>query len=445
MTPQYPAYKDSGLDWLGGIPAHWETIKAKWVFASFSQKNCPDEQLLSATQEFGVVPRDMLEDRVMMPTGELVHFKLVEPGDFVISLRSFQGGIEYSNYRGLVSPAYTVLKNKRPIDKTYFKYLMKSFPFVSELQTSITGIRDGKNINYKDFAEIYLPVPPVQEQVRIAKFIEEKTAVINKFITHKQRLIDLLQEQKQVVVNTAVTQGLDPHVPRKPSGIEWLGDIPAHWRIQKIGYIAEVGNGSTPSRSNMQYWQNGTYPWLNSSSVNQSVITEADQYVTTTALDECHLPIVKPNSILVAITGQGKTRGTAALLTFEATINQHMAYITPLAKVLAPEYLHTFLQGSYTYLRFISDGQGGTKGALTCSDIKQFKVPIPPLSEQEAIVQKVKQSLRKIDATIERARREIELIEEYRTTLIATAVTGKINVATNQPPAVRGTGRQDHS
>lgn len=427
MQKRYPEYKESGLEWLGEIPIRWQVEKAKWIFFAVSQKNCPDEPLLSVTQEFGVVTRDDLENRVMMPMGELIAFKLVEPGDFVISLRSFQGGLEYSPYRGIVSPAYTVIRPRFRIQHRYFKYLLKSHPFISELQTTVTGIREGKNIGYKEFTEIRLPIPSFEEQNQIASYLDGKVGEIDAFVARKRQLIALLQEQKQAVINRAVTQGLDPHAPRKTIDVDWYQEIPAHWQLKKLGYLTKIGNGSTPSRGNARYWNGGNYPWLNSASVNQGIITEADQFVTSDALSECHLPIVKANSVLVAITGQGKTRGTAALLTFDSTINQHMAYITPITTSLDSKYLFRLLQGMYPYLRHISD-EGGTKGALTCEDVKRLKIPVPPLDEQKTIVTHLESEETHFEQAVIRAEQEIELIEAYRTSLIAHAVTGKIDV-----------------
>ena len=151
-----------------------------------------------------------------------------------------------------------------------------------------------------------------------------------------------------------MTRGLDPYVPLRESGIPWLGEIPAHWGIWKIGHFAAVGNGSTPNRDNADYWTEGLIPWLNSSVVNQEEVTEADQFITETAFRECHLPLVKSGSVLVGITGQGKTRGQAVVLSFEATINQHLAFITPKKSVVDPWFLRWALFTAYDFLRSIS-------------------------------------------------------------------------------------------
>ncbi|MGP1679951.1 MAG: restriction endonuclease subunit S, partial [Burkholderiales bacterium] len=208
----------------------------------------------------------------------------------------------------------------------------------------------------------------------------------------------------------------------------WLGEVPEHWEVWQIGHFSRVGNGSTPSRGNAAYWSGGHYPWLNSAYANQESVTQADQFVTDTALRECHLPIVPPASVLVAITGQGKTRGKAAVLRIEATINQHIAYITPREQIASADYVRLALHGAYAQLRSISDDSGSTKGALTCADINHFRLALPSLSEQAAILASVEVETRTCSAAIDRAQSEISLLREYRARLIADVVTGKLDV-----------------
>lgn len=171
----------------------WKKSHANEIFKSVSVKNKPGEQLLSATQDKGIIPRNMLEARVTMPAGETASFKLVEKGDFVISLRSFQGGIEYSEYRGLVSPAYTVLKPARQINNSYYKHYFKSYDFIGHLAVAVIGIRDGKQVSYEDFSFLKLPYPSVQEQKAIAKVLD---AAVNEVKLYEQRLAALQQQKK---------------------------------------------------------------------------------------------------------------------------------------------------------------------------------------------------------------------------------------------------------
>lgn len=158
---------------LNGFSNNWESLRADKIFDSVSLKGFGSEPLLSVTQDRGVIPRDMLTGRVTMPSGETTSFKLVEPGNFVISLRSFQGGLEHSDYRGLVSPAYTVLRATREIDVRFFRHYFRSADFIKRLSVAVIGIRDGKQVSFQDFCSIKIPFPPVEEQRAIATMLDE--------------------------------------------------------------------------------------------------------------------------------------------------------------------------------------------------------------------------------------------------------------------------------
>jgi len=194
----------------------------------------------------------------------------------------------------------------------------------------------------------------------------------------------------------------------------------------RIKHIGQVGNGSTPLRDNKAYWHGGTFPWLTSTVVNSDIIEEPTELVTDVALRECHLPIVRSDSILVAITGEGKTRGKAALLPYSATINQHMAFISPQPDVVNAKFLQLFLSGSYEILRMISEGTGSTKGALTCEQLSEFPVPLPPLNEQQKIASYTNLIKARLDALAQGIEKTIGLLQERRVALIAAAVTGKL-------------------
>lgn len=430
--PAYPAYKDSGIEWLGQIPAHWQLLRAKNVFRCIDiRSQTGDEELLTVSAKDGVVPRRTKSVTMFMAASYVGH-KLCWPGDLVInSLWAWANGLGMSRDHGLVSSAYGVY---RPLPHyaalwLYFDYLLRSTVYNWELNVRSKGVWTSRlQLTDKDFLSMAIVIPPVEEAEAISNFLQHTDRRVSRLIRIKRRLIELLNEQKQAVIHSAVTQGLDPDAPRKPSGVDWLGDIPTHWETWKISYFAKVGNGSTPSRTKPKYWTETGYPWLNSSTANQDVIVSADQFVTQIALDECHLPRVAVDSILIAITGQGKTRGKVAKLGIKATINQHLAYITIRKQIISPDYLHLYLSASYPRLRAISDDSGSTKGALTCEDIKHFNVVVPPIAEQNKLVCSVQAETSVQQNIIARTKREIELIREYRTRLIADVVTGKIDV-----------------
>lgn len=214
----------------------------------------------------------------------------------------------------------------------------------------------------------------------------------------------------------------------KSSGIEWLGDVPAHWDVTRIKYVAEVGNGSTPSRERPDYWDEGAFPWLNSSVVNSDPVAEAEQFVTGLALAECHLPIVRPPAVLVGITGQGKTRGMASRLLFEATISQHLVFLKPVNARIDVCFLRRVLEMAYPYLRRDTDAAGSTKGAITCEDLGNFGIPCPPADEQQGIVAYTGRMTLEFDDLVSEAQKAIDLLQERRTALISAAVTGQIDV-----------------
>lgn len=201
-----------------------------------------------------------------------------------------------------------------------------------------------------------------------------------------------------------------------------------HWEVKRLKFVARIGNGSTPNREDPAYWDGGTYPWLNSSVVNQEQVATADQFVTPLALAECHLPRIAPPAVLVGITGQGKTRGMATTLLFEATINQHLAYVKPDDTKAIVGFLRRVFDMAYAHLRSESENGGSTKGAITCEQIAELPIPVPPLDEQVDISERIDVALAKLARMSENAESAITRLSEYRSALITAATTGKIDV-----------------
>ena len=208
LNPNVPM-KDSGQIQFGEIPAHWDSVKMKYCFTQRSEKGFPDEPVLCATQSKGVIPQSLYENRVVVVNKGFEGLKLVKVGDFVISLRSFQGGIEYAYYQGIISAAYTILTPKDVRNSQYFKYLFKSHPFIQLLQTCVTGIREGQNINYGVLGNNFIPIPPIEEQNAIVEYIEAKTNKIDTMIEALKAEIDRLTEYKQRLISDVVTGQLN--------------------------------------------------------------------------------------------------------------------------------------------------------------------------------------------------------------------------------------------
>lgn len=273
-----------------------------------------------------------------------------------------------------------------------------------------------------------VPCPPLAVQHRVVTAMRDQAMALDQLVAAKQRVLELLSEKRKAIVGAAVTRGLDPKVKLRDSGVPWLGEIPAHWELWKVGHLAKVGNGSTPERDKAAYWSEGFFPWLNRSVVNQNEVTSSDQHVTEVALRECHLPRLQPGTVLVAITGQGKTRGQAVVLLIEATINQHMAFVAPDPELVDTWFLRWSFYRAYEYLRSISDDAGGTKGALTCEDVASLRIPVPPLDEQRAIVEHIARETAQLDAVRAATERTIALLKERRSALMAAAVNGQLDV-----------------
>ena len=320
---------------------------------------------------------------------------------------------------------------KQRMDGAFLFRCLQAKPVRVQLELAPNGVtRFG--IPKSEIGAMRLPVPSLPQQRSIASYLDRETARLDRLVAAKERVLGLLAEKRWALITCAVTRGLDSRVPLRDSGIAWLGEIPARWHIWMLAHLALVGNGSTPNRDNTDYWAGGTVPWLNSAVVNQEEATSADQFVTSAALRECHLPSVRRGSVLVGITGQGKTRGQAVVLSFEATINQHLAFITPQVIRLDAWFLRWALLAAYGFLRSISDDAEGTKGALTCEDISGLRVPVPTIDEQRSIVRYIATESAKIDALRTATERTIDLLNERRAALIAAAVTGQIDVSTGR-------------
>jgi len=205
---------------------------------------------------------------------------------------------------------------------------------------------------------------------------------VQRAIEAQERIIQTTTELKKALMHKLFTEGLR-NEPQKQTEI---GLIPKSWDVAVLGSLAKVGNGSTPKRANEAYWEGGTIPWLNSTKIHDRFITEAEQFVTSQAVKECHLPKVAQNSLLIAITGQGKTLGNSAITRIETCINQHLAYAQFHSPKIVPDFVLWFMQTRYNYLRSIALGGGSTKGALTCGFLKTLPIPVPSTDEQKEIV-----------------------------------------------------------
>ena len=404
-------YKDSGIEWVGMIPKDWKTEKAKYVFIQRREKGNEDCTLLAATQKFGMYPQHLLEGVVKVASGaDMQQFKTVHVNDFVISLRSFQGGFEMSNYEGVCSPAYQVFSAQKPINHTFFKYLFKSDAFIQQINAFVLGIREGKNIQYEDFSTMYLPIPSLTEQQRIADYLDKKCAEIDSLVELQEQMIAQLTDYKQSVITEAVTKGLNPEAELVPSGIDWIGDYPKHWEIIKIGFIFDnLDYLREPISAELRERNNPQYDYYGAS----GVIDKIDHY----NVDDKVLLIGEDGANLVL-------RNLPLIYKAEGKfwVNNHAHILKP--KKDDYDYLAHALEAA-NYRNYIT---GSAQPKLSQENLQAVKLPIPPLAEQQAIASYLDTKCREIDTLISLKRQKIEMLKDYKKSIIFEAVTGKTDL-----------------
>lgn len=437
--PCYPKYKDSGVEWLRQVPEHWEVVPGRRLFRQKRESAIVEDEQLSATQKYGVVPQRLfmeLEDqKVTLALSGLENFKHVEAGDFVISLRSFQGGIEHSNYSGCVSPAYTVLRPAQTVQGVFWRYLLKSKGYIEALQSITDGIRDGKNISFDQFGEILVPFIPPAEQTVIAAFLDWETGKIDALVAEQRRLMELLKEKRQAVISQAVTRGLNPAVKLKPSGIEWLGDVPEHWAVKPLKSIStlygRIGfRGYTTE--DIVYEGEGAITLSPSNMFGGVVNTEKCTFISWGKYEESPEIQIAAGDVLIVKTGS--TFGKVAFVDrvdYPMTINPQIAVFKNVSCV--PKFLYLALTIPAIQSLVAVNNTGGTIPTMTQTTIGGFCIGSPPLVEQQAIVEHLEGELAKLDTLTAEAQRAIDLLQERRTALISAAVTGKIDVRNFNP------------
>lgn len=434
----YPEYKESGVPWLGKIPVHWDCLPHRAVFSEVKDQGHIDEPLLSVTIAKGIIPQSkLLANSSKKDSSNLdkSKYKLVCPDDIAYNkMRAWQGAIGVSRHRGIVSPAYIVVRLRRAGDPNYFHYLLRTPLFAKEAERWSYGITpDMWSLRPEHFKLIYSCVPRHEEQTQIARFLDWKTAQINKFIRNKRRLIELLKEQKQNVINQAVSRGLDPNVKFKPSGVEWIGDIPEHWDARRLKTIAKVVLGkmlkTSPSKDDQ------LKPYLRSANIQWFEANLSDVASMWFSPSEMEQYRISKNDILVS---EGGEVGRACIWQDELEecyIQNSVHKVTAGAEVL-PLFL------LYQFSAF------GSKGAfkavvnrvsiahLTREKLVAVFFCKPPIEEQKTILAHIQAKTTEIDQAIIRAQREIELMREYRTRLISDVVTGQVDVRGIEVPEV---------
>lgn len=425
---KYESYKDSGVDWLGEIPSDWELLKVKNIFRlvmKFAPKN-NDCELLSVYTDIGVKPRKELEERGNRAT-TTDGYLIVEKGDIVVNkLLAWMGAIGLSDYDGVTSPAYDILKPKIPIEGIFYHLLFRSPQCTSELRRYSRGIMDMRLRLYFDkFGDVVVPYPNIEVQKKIVSFLAKKTTQIDQAIALKQQQIEKLNEYKQIVIQNAVTKGLNPNAPMKDSGVAWIGDIPEHWDVKKLKNVSKVVLGKmicNEKTGNMKlkpYLKSKNIQWLK---VDLNSVDE--MWFTPKEMEMYRL---KQGDLVLSEGGEvGKTCIWNNDL--EECYIQNSAHKVTFENKQNSKY--------YLYLFFSLGKQGQFEkivnrvsiGHLTKEKLINTFVFCPPLSEQNEIVKLIDDYLIKFNEIINCYETQIDRLKEYKNILINQAVTGKIKI-----------------
>ena len=417
---KYNEYKDSGVQWLGEIPSHWELLKMKYAFKERSEKNHPNEEPLCATQSRGVIPQSLYEGRVVVVNKGFEGLKLVKVGDFVISLRSFQGGIEYAYYQGIISAAYTVLQPKESDMAPYFKYMFKSHDYIQLLQTCVTGIREGQNINYPLLAKKAVPIPPMEEQHAIVSYLDTKCSKLDTFISNKEKEITLLQEMKQRVITDAVTRGLNPNVKFKPTNIPWLPEIPEHWEEKRL---------STQFTGDVQV--NKDFTVKHAFKVNYGELVPKNEVGAPEEYRDVYVrySLIKEGDVLINGLNLNYDFVSQRVACAPADGIITSAYVVCRPRKNVNYNYYTLLFKAMDSMKLFHGMGSGIRLTLSFKELKKQLLPVPPIEEQHAIVSYITERTAKIDSLIEKLNKEIECVKEYKQRLVSDVVTGQIKVS----------------
>ena len=431
----YPEYKESGLPWLGHIPARWSLIRAKNLFREVDERSkTGNEELLSVSHITGVTPRSQKTITMFLAKSNIGH-KLCRPDDLVINtLWAWMAALGVTHRPGIVSPAYGVY---RPLPSStmlprFADALLRSPLYAAEYLRQSTGVNSSRLRLYPEqFLRIPLISPPSDEQAAIVRFLDHANGKIERAIRTKRKLIALLNEQKQAIIHRAVTRGLDPTVRLRPSGIPWLGDVPEHWEIQPLKGVCSVQSGITLGKDYTGHALD-EFPYLRVANVqaghaNLAVVKTIR--VTKADADRCTL---QKSDVLMTEGGDPDKLGRGCVWDsqIKPCLHQnHVFAVRAKQSRLDPHFLSAVTGTIYARAYFESTAKQTTNLASTNkTKIGMFKVLLPPLDEQELILANCELATLPVIGAIARTEREIALLREYRTTLTAAVVTGKLDV-----------------
>lgn len=415
--------RDSGSSWVGVIPSNWEMLRGKYVFEQKSDRgNTKSLVLLSPTQNYGVIPQDLYEELSGFSAVKLNEktnlngLKAVHKGAFVISLRSFQGGFEYSEYEGVVSPAYQVFYPSVKVNEGYYKYLFKDKSFIEKINSYTMSLRDGKNIAFADFGRTYIPMPSYDEQVRIASFLDSLCSEIDSLSADIQSEIETLEAYKRSVITEAVTKGLNLEVKTKDSGIEWVGNIPFNWKIEKGKYCLKYLQKPTKSDDDViTCFRDGEVTLRKNR--REEGFTISLQEIGYQGIDKGDLIVHGMDGFAGAI-GISDSRGKASPVLNVLDTNHNKRYIMYYLRNMA--YNGVFIA--------LATGIRVRTCDTNWGKLRELPYILPPKEEQDRIVEYIDKKLFEVNSIIDEKRKQLEILDEYKKSLIYEYVTGKKEV-----------------
>ena len=436
----YPKMKDSGVPWLGEVPEHWDVLPNRVLFGEVKERDHPEEPMLSVTITKGVIrQRALLADSSKKDSSnqDKSAYKLVRLGDIAYNkMRAWQGAIGVSYYQGIVSPAYVVERPREGANSRYLHYLLRTPAFAKEAERWSYGITsDMWSLRPEHFKMIYGCLAPLPEQAAIVRFLDHADRRIRRYIRAKQKLITLLEEQKQAIIHQAVTRGLDPNVRLKPSGVEWLGEVPAHWaEAIKIKYVSSLkGRLGWQGLKAGEYTSEGPYIVSSAHFRNHKINWKICPHVTQERYEmDKHIQLAHGDILLMK---DGAAMGKLAFvdeLPGLACLNSHLLLFRPLADnggiAYLPQFMFYYMQTECFQGYAQVNGTGATFLGISQESIGNHTVCLPPISEQTAVVEYLNHETADLDTTTASANRQIDLLREYHTRLIADVVTGKLDV-----------------
>ncbi|WP_314339936.1 restriction endonuclease subunit S [Acinetobacter guillouiae] len=419
---EYPSYKDSGVEWLGEVPEHWEQKPIWSMFTRTKRTNHPNELLLSVYRDYGVIPKNSRDDNHNRASEDLTPYQLVKPNDLVINkMKAWQGSIAISEYQGIVSPAYYIYEPKQTYCSNYIHHLIRSVYFIQSYKNFSKGIRVNQwDLEHDAFTHINLLLPPLLEQQQIVSFLDSETSRIDNLIVKQEKLIEVLKEHRKSVISHAVTKGLNPNVPMKNSDVEWLGEVPEHWEIiQSKFYFSE--RQEKADINDKQLTASQKYGII----FQEDYMAENGRLMVVIKNPEI-LKKVRPNDFVISMRS---FQGGLELSHLEGSISSAYVMLKPNLEVINVEYFkhlfktNRYIQALQSTSTLIRDGQ-----ALRFNNFSQVKLVLAPLHEQNDIIDYIDEKCRKIDSLIFKQRELIKKLKEYRTSIISHAVTGKIDV-----------------